>query len=235
MKTYDSALTSYRAAGKAHRQINFLSFRVKYIDTPATTTWFHFCSDEDDRDNIDVTGHDIGAGTRDFLGGGPIVALDPIVRSEGAVIRTMNWTLSGASDDVLDMVNGYNCREAVAQYFVGEVDQDTGLLIADPVCEFAGTIDSIDVSDGSIDPAGQATAESVITVSVVGIGASLLRVNTDLRSISTSQARDGDEVFRYAGESSRWVRPWGKDKKSKKDRDGGGRGKPRDPVSVHDK
>jgi hypothetical protein len=223
MKTYGSSTASYRTAGGAHGQVDFLSFRVKDKDTPSTTQWFHFCSAEDDI-TVTVTDPDTGSSSRTFLGGGHIVVLDPIIRSEGGGVRNMNWALSGASSEVLDMVYGFNCREALAQYFVGERDQDTGLMLDPPSCEFAGIIDTVSPSDSAIGPGDDAPAESIMTVSVASLGATLLRINGDMRAPAVAEKRSGDEIFQYAAQAALWHRVWGKRSRSKKDRDGGKKG-----------
>jgi hypothetical protein len=220
MKTYSSAVTAYRAAGKAHVQVDFLSFQVKDMTTPATKTWLHFCSADDDL-TVTVTDPDTGtSASRTFLGNGPIVAMDPIVRSEGAKVRTMTWTLSGVMAEVLNMVNGYNCREAVAQYFVGEFDEDTGLLLYEPALEFIGSIDSIEFTSAGLDAGGE-YAECTYQVAVSSIGADLLRTNSDMRAVEVSARRSGDKIFKHSDDAATWVSPWGKESKSKRDREGG--------------
>lgn len=223
MKTYSSDITAYRAAGKAHAQISFLSFKVRDKDTPATTQWVHFCTDEDDR-TATVTDPDTGSESRAFLGGGHIVAIDPLVRSEGAVVRNHSLVLSGASDDVLDMVYGYNCRDALFQWYIGEVDQDTGLLVSPPVCEFVGFIDTIEQADGALAVDGQDPASTDITVSVVSLAAALLRTNQDMRSLEISQRRDGDEFFKRSSSAHHWFMRWGMKSRSERDKRGGGKG-----------
>jgi len=235
MRTYGSTTTSYRAAGGAHGQVDFLSFKVKDTSNPATTAWFHFCSAEDDM-TVNITDPDGSSESRTFLGGGHIVALDPIVRSEGAVVHSINWTLSGTSSQVLAMVFGYNCREAVAQYFVGELDQDTGLLLDNPSREFVGLIDTIEPSDSALSPNDDSPADSTITVTVSSIGAALLRVNGDMRSPAVAEKRSGDEIFRYSAQAATWNRRWGKRSRSKRDREGGkGDHKGKGGKAAHDR
>lgn len=226
MRTYGSATTSYRAAANAHDPVDFLSFRVKDTTDPNTTTWFHFCSAEDDL-TVTVVDPETGSSeSRTFLGGGHIVGLDALVRSEGAVVRSMQWTLSGASSQVLNMAFGYNCREAMAQYFVGERDQDTGLLLDNPAREFVGSIDTIEPSDSGMAVDDANPADSTIVVSVASIGAALLRVNGDMRSPAVAEKRSGDKIFQHSAVAHYWNRRWGKRGRSKKDREGGKGDKP---------
>lgn len=220
MKTYSSATTAYRAAGNAHYQVDFLSFRVKSFSDPNDFQWYHFCSDDDDI-TVSVINPDSGETVeRTFYGGGHIVELDALIRSEGPVVRSMNWTLSGASNRVLDMLYGHNCREATAQYFIGEINRNTGLFVDTPATEFVGAIEAVTPSDAGLEN-GSPVADSTVTVSVNSIGSQLLRVNGDMRAVETSMQRDGDEIFEYSDSAADWVRPWGRKSKSKRDRDGG--------------
>lgn len=220
MKTYSSALTAYRAAGKAYSEINFISFQVKDLTDPGEVTWFHFCSDEDDRNETVINPNTGGSVTRLFLGGGHLVSIDPVVRSEGAVVRSHNLVLSGASPTVQNMVHGYNCQDALFQRFVGEIDQDTGLLIDTPVCEFVGLVNTIDLNDGALPVDGTGPAETAITVTVDSLAAALLTRNYAMRSLEQSRLRDGDEIFKYADEAHHWSIRWGKESRSHADRRG---------------
>jgi hypothetical protein len=224
MKTYGSNTTAYRSAGKAHHQVNLVSFKVKGIDSPYAEVWYHFTSEEDDR-TVTLTDPDTGgSASRTFKGGGHLLGIDALVRSEGAVIRNHALVLSGASSDVLAMVYGYNCREAPFQWFVGELDQDTGLLVDMPSCEFVGSIETIDQNDGALELGSAEAASTDITVSVVSISADLRR-NFDMRSVEVSQRRSGDTFLQHGDSAHHWVQFWGKESKSEKDRKGGGAGK----------
>lgn len=221
MKTYSSALTAYRAALKPHVQIDFISIRVKRRDDPESLVWCHYCSDEDNR-TITITDPDTGlADARTFAGGGHLLAMGDLVRSEKQVIRSHSFTMSGASDLVLDMVHGYECREALFQWFIGEIDQDTGLLVDAPPCEFIGFVNTIDIADGALAIEGDEIADSTITITVDSLGAALTARNYDMRSLDVSEARGGDRFFEHGDSAHHWVIPWGKQRKRERDKKGG--------------
>lgn len=225
MKTYSTALTDYRAAGKAHGQISFISFKVKGLADPDILTWAHFCTAEDNM-VVEITDPDTGLkDTRTFAGGGHIIEMGDLTRSEKEVVRSHNLILSGASDTVLDMVNGYNCREAAFQWFIGETDQDTGLLVDEPPIEFVGLVNTIDLSDGVLAVNGGDGVESKIPVTVDSIGAALTARNYDMRSLDVSKGRSDDRFFEYASNAHHWRVWWGKDKKSHRDRKGNKKGR----------
>ena len=221
MKTYSSAITAYRAAGKAFLPVDFISIRVKALEDPEDLTWVHFCTADEDM-TIDLVNPDNGNTiSRTFLGGGHIVALPELVRSEGAVIQSHAFTFSGASDDVLNIVHGHNCREAPFQWFVGECDQDTGLLLDMPACELVGFINAAEVSDGAIEIDSSAPAESVISILVDSLAAALTARNYAMRSQEASESRSDDLFYQFTGSAPHWSDRWGKEKKSEKDRKGG--------------
>lgn len=218
MRTYSTALTNYRAAGKAFWPIHFISFRVKDRDNPLAFTWANFCT-SDDSMTVTVTDPDTGMPvTRTFGGGGHIVQMGDLVRSEGAIIRTHSFTMSGASSLVQDMVYGYNCREALFQWFIGELDVDTGLLIDEPPCEFVGYVNSIDMKEGAQSVDGGEASDSSFQVSVDSLAAALTDRNYDMRDDEVGKTRGGDRFFEYADSTHHWNIRWGKEKKREKDK-----------------
>lgn len=232
MKNYSSNTTAYRAAGKAHWQVNLLSFRVREGD--GDPVWFHFTSGDED-ETTTITDPSTGSpAARTYLGGGHIVALDPLVRSEGGVVHSFALALSGASSVVLDMVENYNCRDAEFEWHIGELDQDAGLLVDTPVCEFVGFIETIEHEDGGLAVDGDEPADSVVSVSVVSLAAALLPVNPEMRSLDVSQQRSGDKLFKYSESAHQWNIRWGKESKSQK-KNGGGKGDGKSPGKGGDR
>lgn len=225
MRAYSSAITNYRAARKAFWPLHFVSFQVKAIGDPDTLTWCHFCTAED---NVAVSVVDPDTGLTDartFAGGGHIVGMGDLVRSEKEIIRSHTLVLSGASSTVLDMVNGFNCRGALFQWFIGELDQDTGLLLDTPPCEFVGFVDTIDLVEGAVDPETGKAADSTFDVTVDSLGAALVARNFEMRSLDASKGRSGDLFNKYADSVHHWEPRWGKDKKSERHKHGGKSGK----------
>lgn len=220
MRTYPTELTNYRNAGKAFWPIHFVSIKVKEVADPSDFVWCNFCT-SDDNMTVTITDPDTdGADERTFAGGGHIVKMGDLVRSEGAVIRSHSFTMSGASSLVLDMVHGYNCREALFQWFTGELDQDTGLLVAEPQCEFVGFVNTIDIRDAALSVNGGDTAQSDINISVDSLAAALTDRNYDMRDDEVGKTRDGDRFFEFADSAHHWNIRWGKEKKREKHKKG---------------
>jgi hypothetical protein len=210
MKTYSNALSNYRGALREFYQVDLLSFRVRDRST-GDPRWFHFSSRDED-ETIKVIDQATGAEEfRDYFGGGSIVNLDPLIRSEGTGIRNFTFVLSGTSDPVLDMIQGYDCRDAIVEYRIGEGEDNTGLLVDTPVVEFDGFVDTIDREDAALSLDAQGPADSNFKVSVVSHIATLQRANPDMRSPEIGQERGGDDIFLYTAEANTWTILWGKE------------------------
>lgn len=220
MRIYPTALNDYRASGKAFWPIHFISFLVKDLNNPLSLTRTNFCT-ADDNWTATVTDPDTGlADSRTFAGGGHIINMGDLTRSEGAIIRSHTFTMSRASTLVQDMVQGYDCREALFQWFIGELDQDTGLLIAEPQCELVGFVNTIDLTDGALTVDGDTAADSIYRVSVDSLAAALTDRNYDMRDDEVGKTRGGDRIFQYADSAHHWNVRWGKGKKRERDRNG---------------
>jgi hypothetical protein len=222
MKTYSTAIANYRAARQEFWQIDLLSFKVK-DRTTGDPHWFHFSSRDDD-EAITVIDQTTGStDLRSYFGGGHIVAMDQLVRSEGTGVRNFALVLSGVSQAVQDMIQGYECRDAVFEWRIGEGEDSTGLLVDTPVLEFEGFVATIDREDAALAIDGDdAGATTMFKVSVVSHIDTLQRANADMRSPEVGQERSGDDIFLYTAESNTWEILWGK-KGHQHKRDGEGR------------
>lgn len=214
MKVYSTPISNYRTALKEFWPLNLLSFRVK-DRTSGDFVWFHF-SGRDENEEIAVIDPDSGASElRSYRGGGHILALDPIVRYEGVSIRNLTVTLSAVSDDVLDMLYGYDARDAHVEWHVGEIEEGTGLLVDTPVLEFEGLIDEANRTDEAlvIWSEGTPTALAGFQLSLAPWHSVLQRANAAKRTLAVGQERNDDGIFRYADAAHRWNDiTWGKGK-----------------------
>src|SRR5207237_1257318 len=126
MKTYSNAIANYRAALREFVPVDVISIRVRERDT-GDPHWVHFTSRDDD-EIIAVIDPDTGAeDLRSCFGGGHIVAMDAITRTEGTDASPMSIVLSGTSEVVRDMIYGYDCRDALVEWHIGESEDNTGL------------------------------------------------------------------------------------------------------------
>lgn len=218
MKTYTNAITIYRASGREHGQVDLVSFRVRERDT-GDPHWFHFTSRDDD-EAVTVIDPDSGADDlRSYFGGGHIVAMDAITRTEGTDASPMSIVLSATSDVVRDMIYGYDCRDALVEWHIGESEDNTGLLIDTPSLEFEGFIDVVSKDDAGLNLENDVPADSNFKLTIVDHITVLERGNADLRSYEVGQDRSGDAIYRFVAESNTWDVLWGMKGKKKKNDD----------------
>jgi len=223
MKTYSSAINNYRASRQQYYAVNLFAFRVWDAVTHAGT-WFYFSS-RDENETYQVIDPATGAlHAIDCWGGGQILDVDPLIRSSGTQIRNLAVVLNGASDQVRDMVQGYDCRDAVAYWYIGEVEENSGLLVDNASLEFEGFINSIDFTDSAVDVYSSAGAPSSFSVSLVSHISTLQLANPDMRSYEIGQERSGDEIFLHTDAAPHWTLLWGKKGRNKKHGGDGGAG-----------
>lgn len=221
MRTYPTETVNYRAAGRAFWPVHFVTIIGKDKTDPSDLIQFNWTTADD---NMTVTVTDPDTETpvsRVFGGGGHLIQMGDLTRSEGAVIRSHSFTMSGASSLVRDMVYGYNLQEALFQWFIGEVDQETGLLLNEPPCEFVGIVNTVEFREGALAVDGQDASDAYCHISVDSLAAKLTDRNYDMRTVDVSESRAGDKFFEYAGAAHHWNIRWGKEKKRERDRKGG--------------
>lgn len=234
MRTYPSSITNYREAGRAHGQVDYLSIRVRDIGSPSGRRWFHFCS-LDDESRQEVVDPDDDSETpveRRFLGGGHIVAMPDVIRSEKAKVQSLTFVLSGTSPEVLDMIHGHDTRGATFQWFVGEVNHNTGRLLDMPECEHVGEIGLVELLDSAHAVDSAEPAESIVSITVEPLSAQLTGRNFDMRDVDVSEGRSGDRFFSYSDNAPTIRVWWGKEKKSERDRKGGDKGETKDKTMT---
>ncbi|MBB1247463.1 hypothetical protein [Rhizobium sp. G21] len=150
---------------------------------------------------------------RSYFGGGHIVSVDPIVRYEGVSIRNVNVRMSAVSDQVREMLYGYDARDAHVEWHIGEMEEATGLLVDTPNLEFEGLVDEASRADSPLSIWAQSppVSSSDFTLSLAPWHSVLQRANPAKRTLAVGQERSGDGIYRYADAAHRWNDlTWGK-------------------------
>lgn len=221
MKNYSSAINNYRDSKQQFYAVNIFAFQV-YDPVTHAGTWYYFSS-RDENETFQVIDPTTGAlHAIDCWGGGQILGVDPLIRSGGTTIRNLTMVMNGASQQVRDMVQGYDCRAGIALWYIGEVEENTGLLVDNAALEFEGFIDTIDFQDSAVDVYSNAGAQSSFSIVLVSHISTLQGANPDMRSYEIGQERSGDEIFLHTDAVPHWTLLWGKEGKNKKR--GGGSG-----------
>jgi hypothetical protein len=218
---YPAATVSYNAEGKPFWPAYFLRFYPRNKATNAKTNFYFSSLRRTETITVidPATKSDVA---RSYIAGGSIVNVPPIKRSQALTIDQHQVVLSMVHSDVKNMVYGYNMIRALFELHIGQLSVDTGKLIAQPVCELYGFVDSVNDKTEGLDENNKMI--STATLSLVPHHAELEYSNNILRSLEEGMKRSGDEIFWYVDSVGDWNIPWGKESHKHNNRGGGGNG-----------
>lgn len=221
MKAYSPSVTAYREAHGVYKQRVFICITaLDENDDPVQINFTDYPLDIDvnieNQETFDIE-------VRSFFGGKHVIGMDPLVRSMGTGHRSFDIKLSGVTTPVLDLLQGYNCREANFELHIGEVDINSGLLLDTPTCEYIGYVDVAKADDDALKVDQREAAESTFQLTVTSNIGRLKRTNPDVRTKAVGEERLGDEIFEFVEEVS-VPTLWGKEGKGGGDGKGGGGG-----------
>lgn len=203
---YDSETITALASGSLVLR-DFLTVKGKTLGGAAAE--FAYWTGED---NIAANVMPLGGGTpvsRNFVGGGSLLAVPQVVDAIGMEARTVAFGLDHISDDAgrpLDMVYGNNVRVARVEMHRGLFDPETWNFVSTPHLMFAGRVDGASVDDAAAD------GEGGLSLAVISSAIDLTRTNPAMESDEQLRRRAGDRARRYgdtAGQVSTW---WGQNK-----------------------
>lgn len=200
MQPYDSDTLAALAVGGLIKR-EFLYVRGK--DDSDTPVNFGFWNGEDDITVTVVSGVDRTTESRDYIGGGALLTVDPMPLALGLDVNTVQVTLSQIHAAVQSMVRGNNIRHAVAELHRGFFAISTGQLVSTPFPRLFGKVDGAPIATP---PAGQ---EGSIIIKIVSNSIELTRTNTALKSDASQSLRSGDRFRRYADASGAIDVWWG--------------------------
>lgn len=157
-------------------------------------------------DNVAVNVVPAGATTpvsRNFVGGGTLLDVPPIVDAIGLEAHSITLGLDHISDAVgspMDMVYGNNVRVARVEIHRGLFDPATWNLVSRPHLVFAGRVDQPSIDDAA------AGGEGGLQLSVISSAIDLTKTNPAMESDEQQKLR-GDR-FRRWGDSAATVDTW---------------------------
>jgi len=162
---------------------------------------------------IDVISGTTGAEVeRDYIGGVNLQVGD-IAYVSDLSIQSVDVKLSAISDDVQQLVRGYDPRLAQVEIHSGFLDTTTRQPVDPPEIDFLGEI------DGSPIETAATGGDSSITLKVRSDAISMLtRTNPRRRSHEGQKRRSGDEFARYANATGTWQVPWGVERQRNEER-----------------
>lgn len=155
---------------------------------------------------VDVIDPDTGAvQSRSFTGAASLVQISAIPLVSNISVQNVTIVLSQVSDHVVDLVHGYDCKQAKVQIFRGLFDPDTRALVSPAVPRFVGFVDQIKINtpregdDGSVELTCTSHTQE------------MTRSNPDTRSHESQILRaSGDTFYQDVSVVGDWEHFWGK-------------------------
>lgn len=149
---------------------------------------------------VDENGDEI---SRMFVGGGAVLAIDPVPMRVGLEVRTIQITLSALHEEVRNIVRGDEPRGATVEIYRGLFDPLSMLLVAAPRIRFLGKINEAPFGTAAVG------GESTINLRVVSHTRELTRTNPAKKSDAQQQLRSNDRFRRYTNIVGDWDIWWG--------------------------
>lgn len=197
MQAYPSAVAAQLAARTGVRIRLLLWITARDRDTGLPESIGFWTGDDNQTFSI-------GGVSRDYLGAGAMLAVDPIVHQTGLVIRNLTVSLSPLSEAVALAMRGYDPRLAPAEIHQAFFDPATHLLLANPVRVFRGWVNEVEITTPEI---GGDAACRVLLASNSQI---LTRKLPAKKSDASHQKRfSGDTFMQYADVSGTVPIAWG--------------------------
>jgi hypothetical protein len=141
--------------------------------------------------------------SRNYVGGGTLLEVPPIVDAIGVEARSITFGLdhiSQAAGSPMDMVFGNNVRVARVEMHRALFDPATWNLVSTPVLMFSGRVDGAAVDDAA------AGGEGGLSLEVVNSAIDLTKTNPAMESDEQLKLR-GDR-FRRWGDGAATVETW---------------------------
>lgn len=153
--------------------------------------------------DVDYRTFTVDGVSRQFVGAGTLIQSDPLVVQTGLNVRVHTVELSSVSQQVEDLIKGYNTRFAPAAIYRVFLNPVTRLPVSDPHREFKGFINTVTFKRP--EPGGLATC----TVELASESRALTRKLVAKQSHKAQQLRSGDMIRRYNDFSGVFPVFWG--------------------------
>jgi hypothetical protein len=201
--TYDASTITALQSGQLVLR-DFLTVGGRDGSNVAVT--FNFWTGEDDVATSVVSAITGATGSRNYVGGGALLEVPPIVDAIGLEARSIEIGLNQILSSVQDMVRAYNIRVATVELHRGLFDPATWSLVSTPFPRFLGRVDAAPVNTPEVGGTGSITLTAIPDV------IDLTRTNPALKSDETQKLRSGDRFRRYSDAAGDWETWWGQAK-----------------------
>lgn len=163
-----------------------------YIETVQGAIGFGFYSDVEPSVTVPVIDGESGAVVnRQYYGAGALRGIGDIRLTVGLNVYNVTVELSNIHPEVVEMLRGYDIRNARIEIHRGIIDPATGQLADPPMLHFIGTVNTVPTTRGASKESG------LIRVVATSITNELTRTNPSKFSDATISRRSGDRLLRY--------------------------------------
>lgn len=152
---------------------------VAFVELQFTSGTHRYCT----------AGQTISWNGYDWVGVGAIASIEPVKESEGIQATGLQMTLSGVPTSLISLALGEAVQGKTARMWVAGISA-AGAVVADPVLEFQGRVDTLFVSDSQ--------SSCSIGINVESRMADFQRPNTRRFNAATHEADyPGDKFFSH--------------------------------------
>jgi hypothetical protein len=149
---------------------------------------------------------DIGAPVeRTWSGQGTLISISDVQMLSNITVRRVTITLSQISDRAMQLVHGYDCKQARVEVYRGLFDPSSRRLVAPAPARFVGFVDTINIKTPTENDVGG------VVLDCTSHTQEMTRSNPDTRSHESQILRHaGDSFFKDAPVVGEWELFWGK-------------------------
>lgn len=184
-------------------QLVLRDFLTVFGKNGGTPVEINFWAGEDNVAANVVSAQDGSTDARNYIGGGTLRDVPPIVDAIGLEARSIEFGLSQIQSDVQDMVRAYNVRVAKVEFQRGLYDPATWSLVSTPFPRFLGRVDGASVETPEVG------GEGAIRLTAASSNIDLTKTSPALKSDETQRLRSDDRVRRYSDTAAQIEVFWG--------------------------
>lgn len=199
---YDAATIAQLETG----QLVLRDFLTIFGKNGVTPVEINFWTGEDNVTASVVSAQDGSTDARDYVGGGTLLDVPPIIDAIGLDARSIDFGLSQIHSDVQDMVRAYNVRVAKVEFQRGLFSTSTWELVSTPFPRFLGRVDGASVDTPEVG------GEGAIRLTAASSNIDMTKTSPALKSDETQRLRSDDRFRRHSDTAGQIEVFWGQTK-----------------------
>lgn len=205
MKSYSPALQAYLATPDLISVRLLLWITARNRGTGAAVTMGLWTGE-------DTRSFTIGGGSREYLGAGEVLSVEPIISGGDLAARMLRVRVSGLTPGVQAALETYDVRFAPVELHRSVFARETAQLLEESHRIFLGTLDEERWPVPGLEGDDSGPPEGAVDLTLASSARALTRTLTLKKSDEAQKARSGDRGRRYASATAKvfWgMRPQG--------------------------